>query len=213
MSPVIVNAPQSLPAHAAGPHGQFSGLVLPALTVASSCLRSVTLPATRGHQNSTCLCSSSSCQVRSLKPVCEALRSDSGDPGAQSLAPRSSVSSSHPRGLIQALEFKYQPPAQGSCVYVFSSGLSLQPPTASAPGRPVHVFSSLGLKLSCPSPLAAASVLAIPFVSFFLLVARLQSDRNSPLALPSESVQNLNAPCTSFWLLPGCRSAFVWATL
>lgn len=169
-------------------------------------------PATWGHQNSTCLCSSSSCQVRSLKPVCEALRSDSGDPGAQSLAPRS-VSNSHPRGLIQALEFKYQPPAQDSYVYVFSSGLSLQPPTASHPGRPVHVFSSLGLKLSCSSPLAAASVLAIPFVSFFLLMARLQSDRNSPLALPSESVQNLNAPYTSLWLLPGCRSALVWAAL
>ena len=120
---------------------------------------------------------------------------------------------SHPGGLIQALEFKYQPPAQDSYVYVFSSGLSLQPSTASPPGHPVHVFSSLGLKLSCSSPLAAASVLAIPFVSFFLLMACLQSDRNSSLALPSESVQNLSAAYTSLWLLPGCRSSFVWVTL
>ena len=171
MSPVIVNAPQSSPAHAAGPHGQFSGLVLPALTVASPASGRSPFPATRGHQNSTCLCSSSSYQVRSLKPACETLRSDSGDPGLSPWLPFLLCPHSHPRGLIQALEFKYQPPAQDSCVYVFGSGLSLQPPTASPPGHPVHVFSSLGLKLSCSSPLAAASVLAIPFVSFFLLMA------------------------------------------
>ena len=43
-------------------------------------------PATLGHQDSTCLCPSSSCQVCYLKPVCETLRSDSGDPRAQSLS-------------------------------------------------------------------------------------------------------------------------------
>nr|XP_020751392.1 MAGUK p55 subfamily member 7 [Odocoileus virginianus texanus] len=143
-------------------------------------------PHTGPNQNSTCLCSSSSCQVRSLKPVCEALRSDSGDPGAQSLAPRSSVSNSHPRGLIQALEFKYQPPAQGSYAYVFSSGLSLQPPTASPPGRPVHVFSSLGLKLSCSSHLAAASVLAIPYPRQCLVYAQIQGLYELLVALPAQ---------------------------
>lgn len=137
MSPVIVNALQPSPVQAAGPHGQFSGLVLPALTVASPASGQSSFPATLGHQDSTCLCPSSSCQVCYLKPVCETLRSDSGDPRAQSLF--FYCVHTHTLGVsIQSLEFKYQPPAQDSYVCVFSSGLSaelLTPPSS----RPLHL--------------------------------------------------------------------------
>lgn len=107
---------------------------------------------------------------------------------------------SHPWGLIQALEFKYQPPAQDSYVYVFSSGLSLQPPTASPPGHPVHVFSSLGLKLSFSSPLAAASVLAITFVFF------------SPHGLPSVSQKFIVGSCFTICPESQCSSYLPLAT-
>lgn len=117
---------------------------------------------------------------------------------------------SHPRGLIQALEFKYQPPAQGSYVYVFSSGLSAEPltPPSSRPLRLPRTFSPRFQLIGSESELLVSLGSSfsvgdhVCFFFFFLLLSHLQSDRNSSLALPSESVQNPHAPYTSLWLLP-----------
>lgn len=210
VSPVIVNALQPSPVQAAGPLGQFP---LPWLWPSPASRSVIPFPATLGHQDSTCLCPSSSCQVCYLKPVCETLRSDSGTPGLSPwllflLCPRS-----HPRGLIQALEFKYHPPAQGSCVYVFSSGLSAEPwplpPAAHSSPQDIQSTSSAHWVWKWASCLPWQQLQCWRsrlFLFFFLLLSHLQSDRNSLLALPSESVQS-HAPYTSLWLLPGCSPA------
>lgn len=59
-------------------------------------------------------------------------------------------------------------------------------------------FSSLGLKVSFLSPFGSSFSVGDACFFFFLLLSHLQSDRNSLLALPSESVSE--SPCSLYSL-------------
>lgn len=125
---------------------------------------------------------------------------------------------SHPRGLIQALEFKYQPPAQGSYVYVFSSGLSAEPltPPSSRPLRLPRTFSPRFQLIGSESELLVSLGSSfsvgdhVCFFFFFFSYPTFSQTEIHRWLFP----QNLSR--IPMLLIPPsgyCRSSFVWVTL